>query len=58
MQKVCQKNKIRHIKKRAKISLCVRQMGYMDEKVPEMSCCDICMGHIDKKIIKSPSVKV
>lgn len=20
-------------------------MGYMDEKVPEMSCCDICMGH-------------
>ncbi len=24
----------------------------MDEKVPEMSCCDICMGHIDKKIIK------
>ena len=28
-------------------------MGYMDEKVPEMSCCDICMGHIDKKIIKN-----
>ena len=38
-------------------SLCVRQMGYMDEKVPEMSCCDICMGHIDKKIIKKSFCK-
>jgi hypothetical protein len=27
-------------------------MGYMDEKAPKISCCDICMGHIDKKIIK------
>lgn len=29
----------------------------MDEKVPEMSCCDICMGHIDKKIIKKSFCK-
>ena len=29
----------------------------MDEKAPKISCCDICMGHIDKKIIKKSFCK-